>query len=146
MSAYENKIVLIGSTGFIGSHVLEELRRLNYDVLLVDNNSTGRFSNIKHLYSKDDLPELLDIDKLKFYPKIPTVIHLGTPSSYIQYETNPHLYSYTIKDFLTVLNYCKHWNSKLIYASTGSMYYGNHVPFNETMNIYPKDLYSECHF
>ncbi len=146
MSAYENKVIVIGATGYIGSHLVERLLKDNYEVLLVDNNSTGRYTNIKHLYPRDKIPEVMNIDNLKAYPKIPIVFHLGTPSYYMFFEKNPHLYSYTIKDFLTILNYCKQWGSKLVYASTASMYWGNAIPFKETMNIYPKDLYSECFY
>jgi UDP-glucose 4-epimerase len=146
MSVYENKVIVIGSNGYIGSHLVENLLKNNNEVYLVDDNSSGRFTNLKGLFPMNEIPPVLNIDNLKAYPKIPIIYHLGTPSSYAMFDNNKHLYSYTIKDFLTVLEYCRRWGSRLIYASTASMYWGNSIPFKETMNIYPKDLYSECSY
>jgi len=146
MSVYGNKIIVTGALGYIGSHLVERLLKSSHELLLVDNSTNGSYKNIKHLYPMDQLPEILNIDKLKAYPKIPLIFHLGSPSDYMMFENNKQLYPYTIKDFLTLLEYCRKWGTKLIYASSGSLYYGNSVPQNETMNIHPKDLYSECFY
>ena len=146
MGSYDKTIIVIGACGFIGSHIIERLIQTGYDVMAVDNKSTGVFKNIKDFYTEKYFDgNVFTIDKLHQYPKIPIIYHFGMPSSYKMYENNKHLYPYTIKDFLTVLEYCKQWNSKLIYASTASLYWGNSIPFKENMNLYPKDLYSECH-
>lgn len=45
------KILLSGGSGFIGSHVAENLRKGNHCVLIVDNFSTGRMENIQNFLS-----------------------------------------------------------------------------------------------
>ena len=46
------KVLVTGGCGFIGSHLAEKLIRLGYEVLIIDNLSTGRLENIKHFKNK----------------------------------------------------------------------------------------------
>lgn len=43
------KVLITGGAGFIGSHLADKLIEMNNEVTLLDNLSTGRFENIKHL-------------------------------------------------------------------------------------------------
>ncbi|MEX2555853.1 MAG: NAD-dependent epimerase/dehydratase family protein [Actinomycetota bacterium] len=43
------RALITGGAGFIGSHLAERLVADGYDVLLLDDLSTGRYSNIEHL-------------------------------------------------------------------------------------------------
>ena len=40
------RVVVTGGAGFIGSHLVEELLAKNYEVIVVDNFSTGTHSNL----------------------------------------------------------------------------------------------------
>ena len=41
------KIIITGGAGFIGSHLAEFLIEKGHKVIIIDNLSTGRLSNIK---------------------------------------------------------------------------------------------------
>lgn len=43
----DKKVLVTGGSGFIGSHLVEELLKIGAKVEVVDNLSTGRFSNIE---------------------------------------------------------------------------------------------------
>lgn len=45
----ENKILITGGAGFIGSNLCEKLLELEYYIVCLDNFSTGKRSNIEHL-------------------------------------------------------------------------------------------------
>ena len=53
-SSEEKKVVVTGGAGFIGSHIAEDLIRRGCHVVVLDDLSTGKLSNIDHL-PKDDL-------------------------------------------------------------------------------------------
>jgi UDP-glucose 4-epimerase len=43
------RVLVTGGAGYIGSHLVDALIRRGDDVLVIDNLSTGRFDNIRHL-------------------------------------------------------------------------------------------------
>jgi UDP-glucose 4-epimerase len=43
------KILITGGAGFIGSHICERLLQENADIVILDNFSTGKLSNIEHV-------------------------------------------------------------------------------------------------
>ena len=67
------KYMVTGGSGFIGSHIVEELLATGNKVIIIDNLSTGRFENIKPILSDrnltfvdgsiTDLPLLKDLCK-----------------------------------------------------------------------------------
>ena len=44
--------LITGGAGFIGSHLAERLLQKDEEVVLLDNLSTGRFDNIRHLVGR----------------------------------------------------------------------------------------------
>ena len=53
------KSIVTGGGGFIGSHLVDGLLRLNHKVLVLDNFSTGRIDNLTHVL---DQIQVLDCD------------------------------------------------------------------------------------
>ena len=49
------KAIVTGGAGFIGSHLAEELARRGYQVVILDDLSTGKMENIKGLLDKDNV-------------------------------------------------------------------------------------------
>ena len=46
------KVIVTGAAGFIGSHLCDKLVKLGYEVHAIDNLSTGRVENLKHIKKK----------------------------------------------------------------------------------------------
>ena len=42
----KNKVMITGGAGFIGSHIAEKLLENNYNVIIIDNLSSGSIENI----------------------------------------------------------------------------------------------------
>lgn len=49
------KVIVTGGAGFIGSHLTEELARNDYQLIILDDLSTGRMENIEQLLKRDNV-------------------------------------------------------------------------------------------
>ena len=49
------KVIILGGAGFIGSHLTDFLLKKKYKITVIDNLSTGRINNIKHIKKKLNL-------------------------------------------------------------------------------------------
>ena len=47
-----SRVLVTGGAGFIGSNLVDYLLSKNYEVLVIDNLSTGRLDNISHVLDK----------------------------------------------------------------------------------------------
>jgi len=56
----ENRALITGGAGFIGSHLAEELLEKGYGVTIIDDLSTGRYDNIAHLTKHPDFRFAID--------------------------------------------------------------------------------------
>ena len=54
------KALITGGAGFVGSHLAEQLLQRGYQITILDDLSTGRFENVGHLESKDDVSLIID--------------------------------------------------------------------------------------
>ena len=139
------KILVTGSSGFIGFHLCNRLLQEGSEVFGIDN--MNQYYNVK--LKKDRLNILnkqknfhfkkLDITNLKkleyifrdFKPN--KVINLAAQAGVRYSLENPHTYiDSNINGFMNVLECCRHFNVEgLIYASSSSVYGGNKkVPFS----------------
>jgi len=49
------KVIVTGGAGFIGSHLAEELAERDYQLIILDDLSTGRMENIEQLLKRDNV-------------------------------------------------------------------------------------------
>ena len=139
------RVVVTGGAGFIGSNLVEELVRRGRNVTVIDNFSTGSMENLKSVRGKVKVirASCSKIPKLKL-PKTELVFHVGIPSSSPMYRENPLLVGEAINDFINVLEFAKKNRSKIVYASTSSMYCRCPPPHREDMVSEPFDYYTEA--
>ncbi len=76
------KALITGGAGFIGSHLADRLLARGDQVILVDDLSTGRLSNIEHLNGHSDvefvLGSILDADLVEqIVSRVDAVFHLA---------------------------------------------------------------------
>ena len=76
------KALITGGAGFIGSHLADRLLARGDQVILVDDLSTGRLSNIEHVNGRSDLEfvlgSILDADLVdQAVSQVDVVFHLA---------------------------------------------------------------------
>ncbi len=128
------KIIVLGGAGFIGSHLCDLLLKKKYKVLVIDNLSTGRLSNLSHIKSKIKFVKA-DISKQgdwqNNFKNTKYVFHLAALADIVPSIENPKKYfEANVTGTLNVLEAVKkHKVRKIIYAASSSCY---GIP-----NIYP---------
>ena len=140
------KILVTGCAGFIGSHVCEYLCTNNYQVLGIDNINNYYDPNIKLLniellkkfdnfiFKKEDVTNTQIINEWK--PN--KIIHLASMAGVRYSIKNPKLYfDVNVNGFINILEQSVINNvESIIYASSSSVYGLNEkVPFSENDKI-----------
>ena len=54
------KILITGGAGFIGSHLADKLLAEGHEITVIDDLSTGRYSNVEHLEDRDGFRLIID--------------------------------------------------------------------------------------
>jgi UDP-glucose 4-epimerase len=141
------KVLVTGGCGFIGSHLVDELVKKNYEVVVVDNLSTGKKEKLNKkakLFTADiTKPEELEVVFQKEKPEI--VIHTAAQVMLRKSIDEPVFDAMTnIVGTINVLEACKKSGvKKIVYTSTGGARYGNptYLPVDENHPINPSAPY-----
>lgn len=153
-----DKILVTGSSGFIGFHLVKKLCQLGYSVIGIDNHNDYYDVSLK----EDRLSILKQYDNFSFYKfdisdkkllhevfineKINIVINLAAQAGVRYSIINPDAYVQSnLIGFMNILEECRHNSIKhLIYASSSSVYGGNKkIPFSTNDSVdHPVSLYA----
>ncbi len=139
------KILVTGSSGFIGMHLCRKLLKEGYIVNGIDNMNDYYDLSLKKArlnllsdydqftFNKIDITNLKDLGKVFKEFKPHKVVNLAAQAGVRYSIENPHEYIQTnIVGFTNVTELCKNYDVKsLIYASSSSVYGGNKkLPFS----------------
>lgn len=85
------RVVITGGSGFLGSHLCERFLAEGWDVLCVDNLLTGNRDNVAHLEA-DERFEFMEHDVTKYIDvegPVDAILHFASPASPIDYLELP---------------------------------------------------------
>jgi UDP-glucose 4-epimerase len=132
------KILITGGAGFIGSHLAEKLLKEGYTVSVIDNLSTGKYSNIIHLVKEQNfsytIDSILNRDVLRNMVKnCDQIYHMAAAVGVKYIIDNPLLSLQTnIGGTENLLEFANKYKKKVLLASTSEIYgKSNTVPFKE---------------
>ena len=136
------KSLVTGGAGFIGSNLVDQLVNNGHKVIVLDNFSTGKQSNLSHHSKKNVKIIKIDISenkKLKKYLRgVSYIFHLAGLANFFQSIKNPNKYfkSNVIGTF-NIIEAAKKSNiKKFIYAASASCYgIPDKFPTNENAKI-----------
>lgn len=118
------RVLVVGGAGFIGSHVCESLLNRDYEVICLDNLSTGQKSNIfKLLYNPrfQFIPH--DITESFSAIKVNAIINCALPDI----SDTLHYLKMNSYGIFNIAGIARRHDARLVHLSS-SMYYGSVVP------------------
>lgn len=131
-------ILITGGAGFIGSHLTESLLSEGHKIKVIDNLSTGRFSNIAHLQDNPNfkyvIGTILDRNLMEnLISECDIIYHLAAAVGVKYIIDNPLLSLQTnIMGTEYVLEYANKYKKKVLVASTSEIYgKSDKIPFRE---------------
>ena len=136
----EQKALITGGAGFIGSHLAEQLLASGSEVYALDDVSTGSLDNVAHLRTHPNfhlvIESVLSASVVsELVHKCDVVYHLAAAVGVRLIVEQPvHTLLTNIQGTETVLEYCSRFRKRVLVASTSEVY-GDHreeEPLQET--------------
>jgi UDP-glucuronate decarboxylase len=123
MSLNQNKILITGGAGFLGSHLAEKLLHSGNEVLVVDNFFTGNKQNLTHLLSNPNLEVMRHDVTFPLYIEVNQIYNLACPASPVHYQYDPVQTTKTsVHGAINMLGLAKRTRARILQASTSEVY------------------------
>ena len=121
------KIIITGGAGFIGSHLVKKLNKKNFEIIVIDNLSTGRIENLSNNLKniKFIKGEISKRDKWsKYFKRANVVFHLAALADIVPSINNPSRYfNSNVLGTKNIIDTCIKYNvPKIIYSASSSCY------------------------
>ena len=136
------KVLITGGAGFVGSHLADKLIADGHEITVIDDLSTGRYSNVAHLEGRPDFRLIIDT---VLNPKImeelvrdaDRVYHMASAVGVRLIMEQPVRTIETIfRGTDIVLGFCSRYRKRVLIPSTSEVYgKGTAVPFKEDDDI-----------
>lgn len=120
------KIIVTGGAGFIGSNLADYLLEKNFDLIIVDDLSTGKLANLSQLIDRITFvnKKVEDIN-FNVFEGVDAVVHLAAqasvPLSIVDFKNSSKI---NLLASINVIDYCSSKNIPLVYASSSAVYGG----------------------
>jgi len=122
-SLLENRSLVSGGSGFLGSHLCDRLIARGQDVLCVDNLFTGQKRNVAHLLANPRFEFLRHDVTFPLFVEVDQIWNLACPASPIHYQHDPVQTTKTsVHGAINMLGLAKRLGAKILQASTSEVY------------------------
>jgi UDP-glucuronate decarboxylase len=119
----QQRILVTGGSGFLGSHLCERLLASGADVLCLDNFFTGSKHNIEHLLDHKHFELIRHDVTFPIYLEVDQIYNLACPASPIHYQHDPVQTTKTsVHGAINMLGLAKRVKAKILQASTSEVY------------------------
>ena len=120
---HSKRVLVTGGSGFLGSHLCEQLLNDGHEVICVDNYFTGSKENL-NLISDNKRLEIIRHDiTLPLYVEVDEIYNLACPASPIHYQYDPiQTVKTSVVGSINMLGLSKRVGAKILQASTSEVY------------------------
>jgi UDP-glucose 4-epimerase len=139
------KILVAGGAGYIGSHTVQELLQQGFEVVIVDNFSTGKREMVPGgTVIEQDLRDEADLEKIFQKHKVDGVLHFASLIQVGESYSDPQkYYRHNLITSLNLLHAMLRANVKLFIFSSSAAVYGipEQTPIPESHPLNPTNPY-----
>ncbi len=119
----EQRILVTGGAGFLGSHLCDRLIATGAEILCADNFFTGSRRNVAHLASARGFEILRHDITFPLYVEVDQIYNLACPASPIHYQHDPVQTTKTsVHGAINMLGLAKRLKAPILQASTSEVY------------------------
>ena len=119
----ENRVLVTGGAGFLGSHLCERLVKEGASVICVDNYFTGTRRNIDAMFGHARFELLRHDVTFPLYVEADQIYNLACPASPVHYQHDPVQTTKTsVHGAINMLGLAKRLRAKILQASTSEVY------------------------
>jgi UDP-glucuronate decarboxylase len=119
----QQRILITGGAGFLGSHLCERLLADGGDILCADNFFTGTRKNIEHLLDHKHFELMRHDVTFPLYVEVDEIYNLACPASPIHYQRDPVQTTKTsVHGAINMVGLAKRVKAKILQASTSEVY------------------------
>lgn len=117
------KILITGGSGFLGSHLTEKLLKNENEVLVIDNFFTGTKQNLAHLISNPNLEIMRHDVTFPLYVETDQIYNLACPASPVHYQYDAvQTIKTSVHGAINMLGLAKRTRARILQASTSEVY------------------------
>ena len=119
----QQRILVTGGSGFLGSHLCERLLATGADVLCLDNFFTGTKRNIEGLLGRKNFELIRHDVTFPLFVEVDQIYNLACPASPVHYQHDPVQTTKTsVHGAINMLGLAKRVRAKILQASTSEVY------------------------
>jgi UDP-glucuronate decarboxylase len=119
----QQRILVTGGSGFLGSHLCERLLGDGANVICLDNFFTGARTNIERLLDNKHFELIRHDVTFPIYLEVDQIYNLACPASPIHYQYDPVQTTKTsVHGAINMLGLAKRVKAKILQASTSEVY------------------------
>ncbi|HZQ74356.1 MAG TPA: UDP-glucuronic acid decarboxylase family protein [Burkholderiales bacterium] len=119
----QNRVLVTGGAGFIGSHLCEKLVETGREVLCVDNFYTGVRRNVASLSGRAGFEVMRHDVTFPLYVEVDQIYNLACPASPVHYQFDPVQTTKTsVHGAINMLGLAKRLKATILQASTSEVY------------------------
>lgn len=124
----DNRFLVTGGAGFIGSHLCDALLARGHDVLCVDNVFSGSKRNIAHLQGNPAFEFMRHDVTYPLFVEVDRIFNLACPASPVHYQFDPiQTVKTNVHGATNMLGLAKRTGSRILQASTSEVYGDPHT-------------------
>jgi UDP-glucuronate decarboxylase len=124
----EQRILITGGAGFLGSHLCERLLDMGANVICADNFFSGTRNNVEPLLDHRRFELMRHDVTLPLFIEVDQIYNLACPASPIHYQRDPVQTTKTsVHGAINMLGLAKRVRAKILQASTSEVYGDPHV-------------------